>query len=89
MSRPATARILKPKIAKIKKRTPAVRQGKPFTMDDPLWTIVGLGKSGDPADVSENKDQHLADAYDPKRAWSFLHRYSLAAFSLIPQSTMP
>ena len=40
-------------------------QGKPFTMDDPLWDIVGIGDSGpdSPTDVARNKHQYLAEAY--------------------------
>jgi hypothetical protein len=32
-------------------------------MDDPLWDLVGIGHSGGPGDVSENKHKYLADAY--------------------------
>jgi excisionase family DNA binding protein len=48
------------------KRRQSVRRGKPFTMDDPLWEIVGLVRSDGPGDVSENKYKYLADAYAPK-----------------------
>ncbi len=68
MPKNAEAGRLQPRTSKPKRRTPALRRGKPFTMDDPLWTIVGLGKSSGPADVSVNKDQYLADAYDSKEA---------------------
>jgi excisionase family DNA binding protein len=33
-----------------------------FSRDDSLWNIVGLVKSGGPADVSENKHEYLAEA---------------------------
>lgn len=36
--------------------------GKPFTMDDPLWDIVGIGQSDEPNDVARNKHKYLADA---------------------------
>jgi hypothetical protein len=68
MSQDATARLLKPRMPKSKKRTPAIYRGKSFTMDDSLWSIVGLGKSSGPADVAVNKDRYLADAYDRKEA---------------------
>lgn len=41
-------------------------RGKPLTMDDPLWQVVGIGHSGQ-GDVSSNKHKYLADAYAPKR----------------------
>ena len=68
MPKDAAARFLKPRMPKSKKRTPAIYRGKSFTMDDSLWTIVGLGKSSGPVDVSVNKDRYLADAYDRKEA---------------------
>jgi hypothetical protein len=68
MPRDAAAQLLKPRISKPRRKIPAIHRGKPFTINDPLWTIVGLGKSGGLADVSENKDKYLADAYDPKKA---------------------
>jgi excisionase family DNA binding protein len=37
--------------------------GKPFTMDDPLWNMFGLGESDDPTEVAENKHEYLAEAY--------------------------
>ncbi|MBI4506621.1 MAG: hypothetical protein HY691_13885 [Chloroflexi bacterium] len=46
-----------------KKRRPGVPRGKPFTMSDPLWTIVGIGRSEGPTDVSANKHKYLAEAY--------------------------
>ncbi len=43
-------------------RRTRVPRGKPFTMDDPLWNLVGAGASG-LGDVSQNKHKYLADAY--------------------------
>lgn len=43
-----------------RKRSP---KGRPTTADDPLWKLVGIGDSGGPGDVSENKHKYLADAY--------------------------
>jgi excisionase family DNA binding protein len=37
--------------------------GKPFTMDDSLWRIFGIGESIDPTEVAENKHKYLANAY--------------------------
>ena len=42
---------------------PAGRRSKVFTMDDPLWGLVGIGKSDGPGDISENKHHYLAEAY--------------------------
>lgn len=43
---------------------PRPRRGHVFTMDDPLWSVVGiLKRDGGPDDVSENVDAYLADAY--------------------------
>lgn len=50
------------------KRKPAPSRGKPFTMEDPLWNIVGLVYSDGPGDVSEHKLKYLAEAYTPKQA---------------------
>ncbi|MBI4493356.1 MAG: methionine adenosyltransferase [Chloroflexi bacterium] len=41
----------------------SIPQGKPFTMDDSLWNIVGIGESEGPTDISEHKHQYLAEAY--------------------------
>ncbi len=42
------------------KRTSA--RGRPFTFEDSLWKIIGIGNSG-LTDVSENKHKYLAEAY--------------------------
>ena len=44
----------------VRKRIP---KGRPTSKDDPLWDIVGIGRSGGPGDVSENVDKYLAEAY--------------------------
>ena len=38
---------------------------KPFTMDDPLWSLVGMfsDDSDDATDVSSDKYKYLAEAY--------------------------
>ena len=56
---------IEPKIAPTRR---AAARGRPFTMDDPLWGIVGIGRSTGPTDVSENKHKYLADAYDHTEA---------------------
>jgi len=38
-----------------------VPRGKPTSVDDPLWKIVGMAKGDQPTDVSENHDKYLAD----------------------------
>ena len=45
-------------------RRPSPR-GKTFTKDDPLMSLVGIGRSG-LSDVSENKHKYLAEAYNIK-----------------------
>ncbi|MGH2561749.1 MAG: hypothetical protein ACRDJH_22000 [Thermomicrobiales bacterium] len=42
-------------------------RAKPFTFDDPLWGIVGIGSSKEPTNVAEHKDDYLADAVMPPR----------------------
>jgi hypothetical protein len=37
-------------------------RGKPTTADDPLWKLIGIGRSGK-GDISENKHKYLAEAY--------------------------
>jgi hypothetical protein len=36
--------------------------GKPFSKDDPLWEIVGIGRSEGSNDVASNKHKYIADA---------------------------
>ena len=45
---------------------PAEQQGRPFTMEDPFWKIVGIGASAGATDVSTNKHKYLADAFMQK-----------------------
>ena len=37
-------------------------QPRPFTLDDPLWGIVGMMKDG-PPDLSAEHDRYLAESY--------------------------
>lgn len=41
--------------------------GKPFTKDDPLWDLVGIGESEEPTNMAEHKHDYIADAYDPRK----------------------
>lgn len=43
-------------------RKRAKRRPRHFSMDDPLWDIVGIGRSTGPTDVASNKHTYLADA---------------------------
>jgi len=47
--------------AKPQRRLP---RGKPTSADDPLWSIIGIGRSDGPTDVSANKHKYLAEAYE-------------------------
>jgi hypothetical protein len=42
---------------------PPRRRSRVFTMDDPLWSIVGIAKGARPENVSGNVDKYLAEAY--------------------------
>ena len=35
-------------------------RGKRTSADDPIWDIVGMGRSGEPSNVSEHVDEFLA-----------------------------
>lgn len=42
-------------------------KGKPTSEDDPLWNIVGTGRSsGPPSNISEHVDQYLTETYVSK-----------------------
>ena len=51
--------ILPPKPRKRRSRRTL---GRPFTEDDPLWRIVGIGRSDGPNNVAANKHAYLAEA---------------------------
>ena len=38
-------------------------KGKPLTEDDPLFSMIGIGRSGVVEGVARNKHRYLADAY--------------------------
>ena len=50
--------ILRPLNRPTRHRVP---RGRPFTCDDPIWNLKGIGRSG-VSDVSENTDTYLAEA---------------------------
>jgi antitoxin (DNA-binding transcriptional repressor) of toxin-antitoxin stability system len=54
--------ILAPVNAAKRTRRPRRKTGT-ITADDPLWDIVGIGRSEGPGDISENKHRYLAEAY--------------------------
>ena len=37
-------------------------RGKPFTLDDGLWPLVGSGHTAEPTDIARHKDDYLAEA---------------------------
>ncbi|MDO8670149.1 MAG: hypothetical protein Q7O66_01805 [Dehalococcoidia bacterium] len=51
--------IVRPLKLPSRRRSP---RGKPFSKDDPIWNLAGVGASG-LGDVSENKHKYLADTY--------------------------
>ena len=53
--------VIEPAKPKVKRKRSS--RGKPYTMDDPLWDIVGIGSAEQATDVSRNKDKYLAEAY--------------------------
>jgi hypothetical protein len=38
-----------------------------MTFDDPLWNLVGIGRTAEPTNVAKHKDEYLADAFDIHR----------------------
>lgn len=46
------------------KRAKRIPRGKPFTADDPLWNVVGIGSSAEPTNIARYKHEYIADAYD-------------------------
>lgn len=47
-------------------RLGSVRRGRRTSANDPLWNIVGIGRSEGPTDVARNKHKYLAEAYAAK-----------------------
>jgi hypothetical protein len=37
-------------------------RGRPFTLDDGLWALVGSGHTAQPTDIARHKDDYLAEA---------------------------
>lgn len=44
-----------------------LKRGRPTSADDPLWNIIGIGRSAEPTDVARFKDEYLAEAFTPKK----------------------
>ena len=40
-----------------------IPRGKPTSAEDPMWRIIGMATGEGAADVAENHDKYLADAY--------------------------
>jgi hypothetical protein len=49
--------LMPPRLPRHRQRRP-----RPFTQDDAIWNLEGIGQSGI-QDVSENVDRYLADGY--------------------------
>lgn len=58
--------VIAPVAPKTATRAARVRRGKPTHAGDPLWQIVGIGRSDGPTDVASNKHKYLAEAYAHK-----------------------
>ncbi|MBA2449306.1 MAG: helix-turn-helix domain-containing protein [Chloroflexi bacterium] len=57
---------VRPINGRVAKRPTGRRKTGILSADDPIWDIVGTGRSEGPTDVSENKRKYLADAYFAK-----------------------
>lgn len=44
-----------------------VPRGKPFSSDDPLWSVLGIGQSEEPTNMALYKHEYVADAYDARK----------------------
>jgi excisionase family DNA binding protein len=53
-------------LAKPSRKSRSRRLGRPFTKDDPLWSIVGMIDEPGTTWISSDKHRALADAYEPK-----------------------
>ncbi len=65
--REAVNQLVTPVESKATKRKTVSIKGKPFTLQDSLWNIVGIAEGPEPHDVSENTDKYLAEAYSSTR----------------------
>jgi excisionase family DNA binding protein len=43
-------------------------RGRPLTLDDPSFQLIGMARSGGPGDVAERTDEFLAEAYAGQRS---------------------
>ena len=53
--------LMPPKPARKSKRA----KGRPVTEDDPLFRLIGIGKSGIPGGISGKKHEYLGRVYRP------------------------
>ena len=61
-----TVAVVRPAPKKERRTNAASRPGRRsrvFTMDDPLWRIVGIARGAGPENVLGNVDAYLAEAY--------------------------
>lgn len=54
-------------VTRQKIKTRRAPRGKPFTSDDPLWSVVGIGQSDEPTNMAQYKHEYVADAYDLRK----------------------
>jgi len=52
-------------ISPVRPKKRAKTKAKPVTLDDALFRLIGIGKSGIPGGVSGKKHEYLARAYRP------------------------
>jgi len=57
-----TVAVVRPAPKKELKAASPRRRSHVFTMDDPLWSIVGIARGAGPENVSGNVDKYLAEA---------------------------
>jgi hypothetical protein len=54
-------------IMPVPRRSTAPSKAKPVTHEDPLFGLIGIGKSGIAGGVSEKKHKYLAEAHRQRR----------------------
>lgn len=57
-------RLIEPRKPEFETLGSSPLKGQPFTKDDPLWKLIGIGESSGPTDVSRRKHEYLAEAYE-------------------------
>ena len=46
-------------------RAEFINRGRPTSEHDSLWNLVGIGRTSEPTDIRNKKDEYLADAFAP------------------------